>query len=195
MIRLNPVTANDDLVKRGLFAEDIDVLSKLKCNTFKDILMTNAATESGLYEVAKYFGVERQWNKLTDEWFETEEPSIGYKPYYELLFLVKSESEKDHIWVSFFEGMHCHAAIITGLLCSQFDYVSNELKPGSLTLEKFKIDSKVKNFKDPKTTVGEHLDKIFSEEYKAPMFHTEFNISAYVPTNTSLDASELIYAA
>ncbi len=150
MIQLNPVTANDDSVKRGLFAEDIDVLRKLKCVTFKEILMTDAATESGQNEVAKYFGVERQWNQLNDEWFETPEAPTGYKRYYKLLFLVKSESEKDHIWVSFFEGMHRHAAMVTGLLCSQFDYVTNELKPGSLTLEKFKIDSKVKNFKDPK---------------------------------------------
>ncbi len=26
---------------------------------------------------------------------------------------------------------------------------------------------------DPQTTVGEHLDKIFSDEYDVPMFHTE----------------------
>ena len=155
----------------------------------------DATTVDGQNEVAKYFGVDKQWSQLNDEWYGTQEEPTGYKRYYELLFLVKSESPKDHIWVSFFEGMHRHAAIVTGLLCSQFDFVTNELKPGSLTLEKFKIDSAVKNFKDPNTSVGEHLDRIFSEEYDAPMFHTEFNISAYVPTNKTLDASELINAA
>ena len=148
MIRLNPVIANDDSVERGLFAKDKDVLSKLKCVTFKEILTMDATTVDGQNEVAKYFGVDKQWSQLNDEWYGTQEEPTGYKRYYELLFLVKSESLKDHIWVSFFEGMHRHAAIVTGLLCSQFDFVTNELKPGSLTLEKFKIDGAVKNFKE-----------------------------------------------
>jgi hypothetical protein len=67
MTRLNPVIDNDDLVKRGLFANDTDVLSKLKCETFKNILMTDATTEDGQNEVARYFGVERQWRQLNEE--------------------------------------------------------------------------------------------------------------------------------
>ncbi len=55
MIRLNPVINNDDLVKRGLFANDTDVLSKLKCVTFEKILKTDATTEDGQNEVARYF--------------------------------------------------------------------------------------------------------------------------------------------
>ena len=151
--------------------------------------MTDAAMESRQNEVAKYFGVENQWNQLNDKWIQKQEAPTGYKRYYELLFLIKSESKKDHIWVRFFEGMHCHAAIVWGLLCLQFDFVANELNPGSLPLEKFKT---VKNFKYPETTVGEHLDKTFSLEYEAPMFHTEFIISAYVPMDTNIDASQLI---
>jgi hypothetical protein len=61
MIQLNPVTTNDGSVKRGLFSTDINLLKKLKCITFKEILMTDATMESGQNEVAKYFGVERQW--------------------------------------------------------------------------------------------------------------------------------------
>jgi hypothetical protein len=45
MICLNPVTAHDDSVKRGLFATDTDLLSKLKDKTFKEILLTDATTE------------------------------------------------------------------------------------------------------------------------------------------------------
>ena len=174
---------------------DTDVLSKLKCVLFKKILKTDATMVDGQNKVAKYFGVEREWSQLNNEWYEKQQEPTGYKRYYELLFLVKSESAKDHIWVSFFEGMHRHAAIIAGLLCSKFSHVTNELKPGSLTLEDFKIDGAVKNFKDPKTTVGEHLDQIFAEKYDAPMFHHEFTISAYVPTTTTLNANELIGAA
>jgi hypothetical protein len=99
----------------------------------------------------------------------------------------------DHVWFSFFEGMHRHAAIVAGLLCSKFDHTPNELKPGSLTLDDFKIDGAVKSFKDPSTTVKEHLDRIIAQEYKAPMFHNEFHVSAYVPKHI-LDADKLIKA-
>jgi hypothetical protein len=61
--------------------------------------------------------------------------------------------------------MHRHAAIVAGLLCSKFDHITNELKPGSLTFDDFKIDGAVKNFKDPGTTVEEHLDRIMAKEY------------------------------
>jgi hypothetical protein len=61
MICLNPVTDHDDSVKRGLFATDTDLLSKLKNQTFKEILLTDATTEDGEDEVVKYFGVQKQW--------------------------------------------------------------------------------------------------------------------------------------
>ncbi len=47
MIQLNPVIDNDDSVKKGLFANDTDVLSKLRCVTFKEILTTDATMEDG----------------------------------------------------------------------------------------------------------------------------------------------------
>ena len=90
--------------------------------------------------------------------------------------------------------MHRHAAIVAGLLCSKFDHITNELKPGSLTLDDFKIDGAVKNFKDPGTTVEEHMDQIMAKEYKAPMFHSKFDVSAYVPKQLSMDADMLIEA-
>jgi hypothetical protein len=71
--------------------------------------------------------------------------------------------------------------LVAGLLCSKFDHTTNQLKPGSLTLDDFKIDGDVKNFKVPGTTVKEHLDQIIAKEFKAPMFHNEFHLSAYVP--------------
>ena len=70
MIRLNPVIDNDDSVKRGLFANDTDVLSKLRCVTLKEILMMDATTVDRQNKVAKYFGVSRQWLQLNEEWYE-----------------------------------------------------------------------------------------------------------------------------
>ncbi len=87
----------------------------------------------------------------------------GYKRYHELLFLVKSSSTVDHVWFSFFEGMHRHAAIVAGLVCSKFDHTTNELFPGSLTLNNFRNEGSVKNFKVPGTTVEEHLGQIMAK--------------------------------
>jgi hypothetical protein len=138
--------------------------------------------------------VATEWDELNRfHRRQTNTDLIGYKRYYKLLFLVKSSSTVDHIWFSFFEGMHRHAAIVAGLLCSKFDHATNELKPGSLTLGDFKIDGAVKNFKVSSTTVEEHLDRIIAKEFKAPMFHNEFHVSAYVPKHL-MDANKLIEA-
>ncbi len=69
---------------------------------------------------------------LLFQWKEEEKVIIGFEPYYKLLFLVKSTSQVDHIWFSFFEGMHCHAAIVAGLVCSKFNHSTNKLELGYL---------------------------------------------------------------
>jgi hypothetical protein len=89
------------------------------------------------------------------QWKEEEKVIIGFEWYYELLFLVKSTSQVDHIWFSFFKGMHCHAAIVAGLVCSKFNHSTNELELGSLTLEDFRNGS-LKSFKEPGTTASDH---------------------------------------
>ncbi len=118
-----------------------------------------------------HFKVTKEWEKLNRNYRQKQgKKLIGYKRYYKLLFLVKSSSTVDHVWFNFFEGMHCHTAIVAGLFCSKFDHTANELKPGSLTLGDFKIDSAMKNFKVPGTTVEEHLVQIIAKDFKAPMF-------------------------
>ena len=81
MIRSNPVTENDNSVKRGSYTDDTDVPSNLKSKTFKEILTTDATMEDGQNEVARYFGVERQWRQLNEEWYEKQEEPKGYKRY------------------------------------------------------------------------------------------------------------------
>jgi hypothetical protein len=114
MIHLNPVTTGKHCVKRGLFLTDNDLYKELTHQNFKTILLTNATMDEGEDDVEKYFKVQKQWNELLFQW--KEKVVIGFERYYELLFLVKSTSQVDHIWFSFFEGMHCHAAIVPGLV-------------------------------------------------------------------------------
>jgi hypothetical protein len=99
----------------------------------------------------------------------------------------------DHVWFSFFKGMHCHAAIVAGLVCSKFNHTTNELSPGSLTLNDFRNEGVIKSSKDPGTTVAEHLDLIMTKKFEASIFDNQFQLSAYVPKQT-MNAAELIEA-
>jgi hypothetical protein len=67
MICFNPVTDHDDSVKKGLFATDTDLLSKLKNQTFKEILLTDATADDGEDKVVKYFGVQKQLDQLLEQ--------------------------------------------------------------------------------------------------------------------------------
>ncbi len=148
MIRLNPVQDDNDCVRRGLFSVEEDSYNKLTQKKFRKILLTNATTEDGEDEVATYSKVKKQWDELLYQWSEEGKVVIGFKQYYELLFLVKSASEVDHIWFSFFKGMHHHAAMVAGLVCSKFNHLTNELEPGSLTVKDFR-NGDIKSFKEP----------------------------------------------
>ncbi len=98
----------------------------------------------------------------------------------------------DHVWFSFFEGMHCHAAIVMGLVCSKFNHLTNELQSGSLTLEDFR-NGNIKSFKEPNTLVSDHLNQIMSKQFNAPMVHSQFHLSAYV-SNQTMTAADLTNA-
>ena len=81
--------------------------------------------------------------------------------------------------------MHCHAAIVVG-------HSSNNLELGSLTVEDFRNGS-IKSFKEPGTTVLDHLNQIMSKNFDAPMFENPFHLSAYVPKQ-NMNAPDLIEA-
>jgi hypothetical protein len=197
MIRLNPVTEVDESVKRGLVAMKLRLEEMLNTNEFKEILTTDPTTEEGENKVAEFFKIEHAWDCLLEQWQQDNQIITGFRRYYELLFLVKSQSKRDRIWFSFFEGMHRHAAIVTGIVCSKFNHVTNELELGSLKLNDFRNEGVVKSFRDPGVTVEDHLDNIMTKQIEAPMFTNTFNLSAYIPRTSSRgeDAGKLIEGA
>jgi hypothetical protein len=81
MIHLNPVTTGKHCVKRGLFLTDNDLYKELTHQNFKTILLTNATTDEGEDDVAKYFKVQKQWNELLFQWKEEGKVVIGFKQY------------------------------------------------------------------------------------------------------------------
>ena len=183
MIRLNPVKVGEESVTRGLFPKQKDLATFVRSEEFKEILDTDAITEEGERKIAKYFNVETKWISLLEDYEDQDGKTTlsGFKRYFELLFLVKSESKRDEVWFSFFEGMHRHAAIVAGLLCSKFNHMTNELKLGSLTLKDFSGDTVLKSYKDPGISVEDHLNKIMTKQLDPPMLTNTFHLSAYIP--------------
>jgi hypothetical protein len=113
-------------------------------------------------------------------WKDIAEPDCDFERYLNLLLLVKTKSQVDNLWVSFVEGLHWHAAMITCLLCTKFDYSSNKTQSGSLDIQDF-INTRVPHFKDPGVTPKAQLKLIISGEFEAKMSTSTFNVQAYIP--------------
>jgi hypothetical protein len=96
----------------------------------------------------------------------------------------------DHICFSFFKGMHCHAAIVAGLVCSRFNHSTNKLEPGSLTLENFRNGSiKSRN----RALQSQPFEPDYVKKIDAPMFENPFHLSAYV-SKQNMNAADSIEA-
>jgi hypothetical protein len=127
----------------GMFPEEITILTTcLQSDQFQQLLKTDAITIDGQEYVAEYFKVAEQWkNKKETETL----PS-----YFNLLKLVKQHSKEDHVWISFWEGMHRHVAITLSLLCADITYDStNCYICRTLTTESLKRGD-IKEFAGPK---------------------------------------------
>jgi hypothetical protein len=96
--------------------------------------------------------------------------------------MVKKSSTKDNMWMSFYEGLHRHDALMMCLLCSKIDLVSNKINHGSLTADYFKTKFTIKEFKEPDKSPLAQLQGIFIDKnIKASMLTTLVTIKAIVP--------------
>ncbi len=129
MNRLNPFS-KADTKSISFFLPHKEFYRKIQEESFKRFLTSDATTDEGQQAIANFYYVYDEWTTLSQS-------SDRIDKYYELLHLVKTKSKKDNIWISFFEGLHRHAATIACLLCTKFDYENNIIKPGSLLSEDF----------------------------------------------------------
>jgi hypothetical protein len=167
---------SDDTITKNYFSSNSDANGPLSSTEFMNLLRTNAMTKDGLIAVAKYYGVNDEWNN------DTSGQPFSIKHYYELLLMVKKSSTTDHIWMSFYEGLHRHATMMMCLLCSKIDLVSNKVNHDSLTADYFKTKVSIKEFKEPDTSPLKQLERIFIDEYvKAPLLTTLVTIRAFIP--------------
>jgi hypothetical protein len=92
------------------------------------------------------------------------------------------KSKKDHVWISFYEGLHRHAALMMCLLSSKLDLVANKVTYGSLTAEYIRTKVSIKEITQPhKTPVEQFIGIYIDDDIKAPMLTTLVTIKAFVP--------------
>jgi hypothetical protein len=95
--------------------------------------------------------------------------------------MAKKPSKKDNVWISFYEGLHRHAAPMMCLLSSKLDLVANKVTYGSLTAEYIRTKVSIKEITQPNITPVEQLIGIYiDEDIKAPMLTTLVTIKAFV---------------
>jgi hypothetical protein len=110
-------TELDRCVYRGMFLEKITQMTTcLQTEQSQKLFKTDATTIDGQEYVAEYFKVSEQWKNKKE--------ANTLPSYFKLLKLVKQHCKEDHTWISFWEGMHRHVAIMLSLLCADITYDS-----------------------------------------------------------------------
>jgi hypothetical protein len=134
LIPLNPNASlsNNDTMPRQLFPKDKTLHDIIKSDEFQKLLGTDATTEDGQYYIAEYYEVAKDWKALKKQGKEKGSIADAASAYYYLLKTVKSESKKDDVWMTFYEGLHWHSALILSLLSSTFHIKENMFKNKSL---------------------------------------------------------------
>jgi hypothetical protein len=126
--------------------------------------------------VAKHYGVEEDWNS----YLNLSSRDNQAKDYYKLLYIVKTSSKNDNLWIRFVEGLHRHAAIVMCLTCSSFDLEDNNIVHESLKKKDFKV-AEVPHYKKPQLSPIQILNSILKGDFEAPMLMNTFPIQVLFP--------------
>jgi hypothetical protein len=172
--------AEKDGIKRSLFRNDDILLNIVKSKEFQEILLTDPTTLDGEEKIVKYFGLTDEWATIKVKAQQKGHISDSASSYFFLLLTVKYQSKKDNIWMSFYEGLHRHTALLLSLTSSAFNLTKNEIKFKSLTSEFFR-QQKIENFKNDSKAPHERLRDIFDGKENAKMLTEQFNIKAIIP--------------
>jgi hypothetical protein len=139
--KLNPLTSDTRFITSLLPDDDTDLNDIVESTKFITLLKCDAIISDGRAAVSAYYNMNETWNKANHDCNFVDN-------YCNLLYLVKTTSTNDNIYISFVEGLHCHTAIITSLLCAKFDHSNNTFVPGLLTVKHFK-KPKIPHFRNP----------------------------------------------
>jgi hypothetical protein len=188
MRNMHPEESNQKQMKYGFFHENKDSFAGiLQTEDFKQILKTDATTTEGQNRIAAYFDVVDLWNEMKGD-------NDCVQDYYELLRQVKAHSSKDNIYISFWEGLHRHAAIIMALLCSDITYDTQQCYVSN-TLTKMSFREFIKGYQSKGKDPRDILTGIFDGTNKsAKMLKTVMNVMAYIPTGQITNINKIMSA-
>ena len=183
IVELTPLNPNvslgkDDFLQRAMFPVDDKLHSLVHSDEFKQLLLTDASTDDGQDFLATYYGID-DWATIKQKLIIDKGVNLASRYYY-LLLLVKVQSKKDNVWISFYEGLHRHASLLITLLSAVFDTTTNILKFNTLSVDYFK-QHQLPNFKSVNETPHDRLNKIFEREIIAPMLTEPFPIKCIIP--------------
>ena len=199
MTRLNPCASYNDEKEKitSLTYFDETYIKYIKSDEFRDLLLIDGTTKEGQEAIAKHYGVSDEWKDLINVNVNNDDLT----QYYNLLYLVKTESKNDHVWISFVEGLHRHAAIVLSLLCSKFDYQNNTLVSKSLHITNFE-KADIPGFVTP-TDITLTPERLLNDIYLlndidnkdsdySTMLRKPFTVRTYFPSNNNCDTNTLI---
>jgi hypothetical protein len=166
--------------KDNFFSKDETLHDIIKSDEFQKLLGTDATTEEGQDYIAEYYEVAKDWKALKKQGKEKGTIEDAASAYDYLLKTVKCESKKDDIWMTFYEGLHQHSALILSLLSSTFNIKEHMFKNKSLNSQYFK-EQQLVNFKDGVSQPHERLNEIFSKTRNALMITKTFHAKGMVP--------------
>jgi hypothetical protein len=191
MRNLHPNTEIDSkhTVWRNLFPNDVvDFRERISSSEFKELLRTDATTHGGQNKVAEFYGIEELWTNRKQK-----SPS-AMKTYIKLLKMVKTSSKSDDIWISFWEGMHRHAAIMMSLLGADITHNTKSCyKPN--TLEKTAFSTYITGFINPGQPPLQIIEEIFNgNNEQATMLKKNMMVTAYIPNSKETEIQRIFKA-
>ncbi len=147
---------------------------------FQRLLRTDATTKEGQDYIADYYNIATFLEDLKKQGEEKGTIADAASAYYYLLKMVKSESKKGNVWMTFYEGLHRHSTLMLSLLSSTFNMKENLFKNKSLNSKYFK-EQQLVNFKHKVSQPHKCLNEIFTKTTNAPMITSTFHAKGMVP--------------
>jgi hypothetical protein len=181
LVALNPnvTLAKKEGLKRPLLQNDDLLLTTVTSKKFQDLLLTDPIKQEGQDIIAEHFDITDKWAKVKCLGQEKGTFSDAASAYFYLQLTVKYHSDKDYIWISFYEGLHRHAALLLSLTLSAFNLTKNEIKFKSLTKDYFQ-QQHLENFKENSKQPHEQLSNIFDGKENPKMLTEPFNLRAII---------------
>ncbi len=161
-------------MQRAFFPKDDTLFNIMRSGEFKKLLATDASTNEGQDFIAAYYGIDN-WVQLQEKGEEDGLIKDQADSYFYLLKSVTAKSNTDNIWISFYEGLHCHVALLITLLSAVFNPTKNVFEHKSLTASYFR-EQHLLHYKEDTKTPYKRLQDIFFKKINAPMLTKPFRI-------------------